>query len=176
MILVGGVTLEEEELQKKVIDIRGSLPDSLKSEEDRRELWRGLGFASLEDFLVRSWEAGFVRRDMRDLLAQLRTWQLGDISANDLYRGDLHGRGGDDVACVFVRAHRVLCPLRSISRWRAALSLSSCVTSCAISFCRDWLMRLDNSCTVASSLFSVAGFQTEIFSVKSSVLSVARDA
>lgn len=55
----------------------------------RRELWRGLGFASLEDFLVRSWEAGFVRRDCRDLLAQLRTWQNGDISANDLYRGDL---------------------------------------------------------------------------------------
>ncbi len=55
----------------------------------RRELWRGLGFASLEDFLVRSWEAGFVRRDCRDLLAQLWTWQHGDISANDLYRGDL---------------------------------------------------------------------------------------
>ena len=34
-ILVGGVTLEEEELQKKVIDIRGSLPDSLKSDEQR---------------------------------------------------------------------------------------------------------------------------------------------
>ena len=55
----------------------------------RRELWRGLGFSSLEDFLVRSWEAGFVRRDRRDLLAQLWTWQNGDISANDLYRGDL---------------------------------------------------------------------------------------
>ncbi len=55
----------------------------------RRELWRGLGFTSLEDFLVRSWEAGFVRRDMGDLLAQLWTWQHSDISANDLYRGDL---------------------------------------------------------------------------------------
>jgi homoserine O-acetyltransferase len=55
----------------------------------RRELWRGLGFSSLEDFLVRSWEAGFVRRDMHDLLAQLWTWQNADISANDLYRGDL---------------------------------------------------------------------------------------
>jgi len=55
----------------------------------RGELWRGLGFTSLEDFLVRSWEAGFVRRDMHDLLAQLWTWQHGDISANDLYRGDL---------------------------------------------------------------------------------------
>src|SRR5436190_2972786 len=55
----------------------------------RRELWRGLGFASLEDFLVRSWEAGFVRRNMHDLLAQLWTWQHSDIAANDLYRGDL---------------------------------------------------------------------------------------
>lgn len=55
----------------------------------RREMWRGLGFKDLEDFLVRSWEANFLRRDMRDLLAQLRTWQAGDISANDLYRGDL---------------------------------------------------------------------------------------
>lgn len=55
----------------------------------RRELWRGLGFTSLEDFLVRSWEAGFVRRNMHDLLAQLWTWQNSDISANDLYRGDL---------------------------------------------------------------------------------------
>ena len=38
---------------------------------------------------MRSWEASFLRRDMRDLLAQLWTWQNGDISANDLYRGDL---------------------------------------------------------------------------------------
>lgn len=55
----------------------------------RREMWRGLGFTSLEDFLVRSWEANFLRRDLHDLLAQLWTWQHGDISANDLYRGDL---------------------------------------------------------------------------------------
>ena len=55
----------------------------------RREMWRGLGFDSLEDFLVRSWEANFLRRDMHDLLAQLRIWQQGDISDNDLYRGDL---------------------------------------------------------------------------------------
>ncbi len=55
----------------------------------RREMWRGLGFDSLEHFLVRSWEANFLRRDMHDLLAQLFTWQNGDIAANDLYRGDL---------------------------------------------------------------------------------------
>jgi homoserine O-acetyltransferase len=55
----------------------------------RREMWRGLGFTSLEDFLVRSWEASFLRRKASDLMAQLWTWQAGDISANDLYRGDL---------------------------------------------------------------------------------------
>ena len=55
----------------------------------RREMWRGLGFDSLEDFLVRSWEANFLRRDHRDLLAQLATWQMGDISANELYDNDL---------------------------------------------------------------------------------------
>jgi len=55
----------------------------------RQELWRGLGFASLEDFLVRSWGANFKRRDADDLLCQLSTWQRADISANDTYRGDL---------------------------------------------------------------------------------------
>lgn len=55
----------------------------------RRELWRGLGFTSLEDFLVRNWEANYLRRDADDLLCQLWTWQNGDISANDLFRGDL---------------------------------------------------------------------------------------
>ncbi len=70
----------------------------------RREMWRGLGFASLEDFLVRSWEANFVRRDMRDLLAQLWTWQNGDISANDLYRGDL------EMALAGIKAKVLLMP------------------------------------------------------------------
>lgn len=55
----------------------------------RDEMWRGLGASSLEDYLVTSWETTFARRDPADLLAQFRTWQGGDISANDLYRGDL---------------------------------------------------------------------------------------
>ena len=55
----------------------------------RDEMWRGLGASSLEDYLVTAWETTFARRDPADLLAQFRTWQSGDISANDLYRGDL---------------------------------------------------------------------------------------
>ena len=70
----------------------------------RHEMWRGLGFTSLEDFLVRSWEANFLRRDMNDLLAQLWTWQHGDISANDLYRGDLQ------IALAGIKAKVLLMP------------------------------------------------------------------
>ena len=55
----------------------------------REELWRGLGYTSLEDFLVRSWEANFARRDPEDLLAQLTMWQQGDISAEPRFGGDL---------------------------------------------------------------------------------------
>ena len=55
----------------------------------REEVWRKLGFSSLEDFLVGSWEANFRRRDANDLLAMLWMWQHADISANELYGGDL---------------------------------------------------------------------------------------
>ena len=55
----------------------------------REEVWRKIGFSSLEDFLIGSWEAGFRRRNANDLLAMLWTWQHADISANELYGGDL---------------------------------------------------------------------------------------
>ena len=55
----------------------------------RDEGWRGIGFSSLEDFLVRSWEANFSRRDPSDLLAQVWTWQHGDISDCPRFQGDL---------------------------------------------------------------------------------------
>jgi homoserine O-acetyltransferase len=55
----------------------------------REEVWRKVGFSSLEDFLVGAWEANFRRRDANDLLAMLWMWQQADISANELYGGDL---------------------------------------------------------------------------------------
>jgi homoserine O-acetyltransferase len=55
----------------------------------REELDRTLGYSSLEDFLISGWEANFRRRDANDLLAMLWTWQHADISANELYGGDL---------------------------------------------------------------------------------------
>jgi homoserine O-acetyltransferase len=55
----------------------------------REELDRTLGYSSLEDFLISGWEGNFCRRDANDLLAMLWTWQHADISANELYGGDL---------------------------------------------------------------------------------------
>ncbi len=48
-----------------------------------------LGAPDLETFLRRDWEERYRRRRAADLLAQLRTWDAGDISANETYRGDL---------------------------------------------------------------------------------------
>ena len=55
----------------------------------RQELWRGMGFASLEDFLVRGWEANFLRRAGEDLLSMIETWTQSDIADNSIYTGDL---------------------------------------------------------------------------------------
>ena len=56
----------------------------------RQELWRGMGFTSLEDFLIRGWEANFLRRAGEDLLSMIDTWMQSDISDNATYRGDLN--------------------------------------------------------------------------------------
>jgi homoserine O-acetyltransferase len=70
----------------------------------REQTWRSLGFSSQEDFLVRSWEHTFSRRDPCDLLAQLWTWQHGDISAHADFNGDL------DAALRSIRAKVLLMP------------------------------------------------------------------
>jgi len=48
-----------------------------------------LGAPDLETFLVRDWEQRFDRRPAADLLAQLRTWDAGDIGDHPRYGGDL---------------------------------------------------------------------------------------
>ncbi len=55
----------------------------------REELWSKIGFASLEDYLVRAWEGNFLRRNAEDLLSMIDTWTQSDISDNPLYGGDL---------------------------------------------------------------------------------------
>ena len=55
----------------------------------REGLYRELGHATFEDVL-RDWEADHVDNwDANDLLYMLETWRRGDISANDVHRGDL---------------------------------------------------------------------------------------
>jgi len=70
----------------------------------REELWRSPAYASLEDYLVSYWETTFARRDPSDLLAQLWTWQNGDISDNEIYGGDLRQALGS------IRARTLLMP------------------------------------------------------------------
>lgn len=65
------------------------------------------GFSSLEDFLVRSWEQNFLRRDAHDLLASLETWLASDISDNPIYEGDL------DRALGAIRAKSIIMPSRT---------------------------------------------------------------
>lgn len=48
-----------------------------------------LGAPDLETFLKTDWEDRFGARPAANLYAQLRTWDTADISANDLYDGDL---------------------------------------------------------------------------------------
>ena len=49
---------------------------------------KALGYSSLEDFLVAFWEGFFLPKDANNLLTMLWTWQNGDISANDKFKGD----------------------------------------------------------------------------------------
>jgi homoserine O-acetyltransferase/O-succinyltransferase len=55
----------------------------------RDEAWREAGFNSLEDYLARSWDVAFARRDANDLLAQIGIWQRGDISRCPEFGGDI---------------------------------------------------------------------------------------
>ena len=70
----------------------------------RDELWREAGFTSLEDYLVRTWDTTFTRRDANDLLAQVGIWQRGNVSACAAFGGDL------DRALAAITAHMLLMP------------------------------------------------------------------
>ena len=69
----------------------------------RERLHRELGFETWEELLL-DWERDHLAWDANDLLAKLRTWQLGDVSANERYRGDFEGALGA------IRARAILVP------------------------------------------------------------------
>ena len=53
----------------------------------REGYFKKKGFETFEE-LLQDWEQDHLDWDANDLLAKLWAWQQGDISANDLYRGD----------------------------------------------------------------------------------------
>jgi homoserine O-acetyltransferase/O-succinyltransferase len=57
----------------------------------REGIYRRQGYADLEDYLVRAWEASYRRRDPLDLLAMLRTWIACDVSRGGDLRAALGG-------------------------------------------------------------------------------------
>jgi homoserine O-acetyltransferase/O-succinyltransferase len=63
---------------------------------------KALGYSSLEDFLVAFWEGFFLPKDPNNLLTMLWTWQNGDISANDKFKGDFDKALGAIRAKAFV--------------------------------------------------------------------------
>jgi homoserine O-acetyltransferase len=54
----------------------------------RERMWEGMGYATLEDFLVRYWEGIYLSRDANNLVSMIRTWQHADVGANERYGGD----------------------------------------------------------------------------------------
>ena len=69
----------------------------------RERLHRDLGFETWEELLL-DWERDHLDWDANNLLAKLRTWQLGDISANERYQGDFES------ALRAIRARAILVP------------------------------------------------------------------
>jgi homoserine O-acetyltransferase/O-succinyltransferase len=52
----------------------------------REGLYYQFGYESLEDYLLRGWEAGYRKRDPRNLMAMLDTWLRCDVSDNPIYQ------------------------------------------------------------------------------------------
>ena len=68
----------------------------------RDEVYLKLGYGSLEDYLIRDWEASFLRRTAENLLAMIETWKRADISNNDRFHGDLPRALGSISACTLI--------------------------------------------------------------------------
>ena len=54
----------------------------------RAKFYLEWGYKSLEDYILRAWEAGYRKRDPHNLLAMIETWLHCDVSDNPVYKGD----------------------------------------------------------------------------------------
>jgi homoserine O-acetyltransferase len=55
----------------------------------KQEIYRQMGFGSLDDFIGGFWEKRYMRRDANNLLSMLRTWQLNDLGTTPGFDGSL---------------------------------------------------------------------------------------
>ena len=79
----------------------------------RARIWADLGYRSLEDFLVKNWEASFAHRDAGNLLSMIDTWTRSDISDNAQFGGDL------DAALRAIQARTLIMPCTTDQYFRA---------------------------------------------------------
>ena len=70
----------------------------------RNEMYKKIGYSSLEDYLIYFWEGRRIHSDANDLLAMLWTWQHADISNNEKYNGDF------DAALAEISAKTIVMP------------------------------------------------------------------
>jgi homoserine O-acetyltransferase/O-succinyltransferase len=71
----------------------------------RKEVFRPLGSRDTLEHVADFWEPFFLRCDANDLLAQLWTWEAGDISANPTYGGKL------EAALAAITARTIIVPV-----------------------------------------------------------------
>ena len=55
----------------------------------REQLYKTIGYSSLEDYLLNYWEKTYESMDANNILAQFDTWESADISANKLYNNNM---------------------------------------------------------------------------------------
>lgn len=70
----------------------------------RARLYQDWGFTSLEDYLLRGWEASYRKRNPHDLIAMLDTWLCCNIGQNNTYCGD------SDAALKAIKAETLVMP------------------------------------------------------------------
>ena len=70
----------------------------------KKELYKPLGFATLEDYLAGFWERRYARRDANNLLILLRKWQLNDVGKSNGFGGSLERALGSITAKAVVMA------------------------------------------------------------------------
>jgi homoserine O-acetyltransferase len=64
----------------------------------KRELYRRLGFTTLDEFISGFWEKRYGRRDANNLLTMLGKWQRNDVGATPGFDGSLHSALGSITA------------------------------------------------------------------------------